>query len=88
MEDYVKLIIVSVKEGESRLYTLSHPENDHDVTERVQEYTLQDASFMRQYRCSFLNVWENTQVARAMTSVFLRNTHWRHGRSRGETKYR
>ena len=25
------------------LYTLSHPENDRDVTERVQEYTMQDA---------------------------------------------
>ena len=36
-------------------YTLSHPENDRDVTERIQEYTLQDASFMRQSRCSFLN---------------------------------
>ena len=34
---------------------LSHPENDRDVTERVQEYTLQDASFMCQSRCSFLN---------------------------------
>ena len=31
--------------------------------------------------------WENTQVAHAMTSVFLRNTRWCHGRSRGETKY-
>ena len=59
-------------------YTLSHPENDRDFTERIQEYTLQDASFMRQSRCSFLNTWENTQVAHAMTSVFLRNT-------RGET---
>ena len=28
-------------------YTLSHPENDCDVTERTQGYTLQDASFMR-----------------------------------------
>ena len=36
-------------------YTLSHPENDCDVTERVQEYTLQDASFMHQSWCSFLN---------------------------------
>ena len=26
-------------------YTLSHPENDRDVTERAQGYTLQDASF-------------------------------------------
>ena len=43
--------------------------------------TLQDASFMRQSRCSFLNAWENTQVARAMTSVFVWNTRWRHGRS-------
>ena len=59
-----------------------------DVTERAQGYTLQDASFMRQSRCSFLNVWENTQVARAMTNVFVWNTHWHHGRSRGETKYR
>ena len=42
---------------------------------------------MRQSRCSFLNAWENTQVARAMTSVFLRNTRWRHGRFHGETKY-
>ena len=33
----------------------SHPENDRDVTDRVQEYTLQDASFMRQSWCSFLN---------------------------------
>ena len=24
-------------------YTLSHPENDRDVTDRVQEYPLQDA---------------------------------------------
>ena len=68
-------------------YTLSHPENDRDITDRVQEYTLQDASFMRQSRCSFLNAWENTQVARAMTSVFLRNTRWRQGLSRGETRY-
>ena len=43
---------------------------------------------MRQSRCSFLNAWENTYVARAITiSAFLRNTRWRHGRSRGETKY-
>ena len=37
------------------IYTLSHPENDRDVTERAQGYTLQDASLMRQSRCSFLN---------------------------------
>ena len=42
---------------------------------------------MRQFWCSFLNAWENTQVARAMTSVFLQNTRWRHGRTRDETKY-
>ena len=36
-------------------YTLSHPENDRDVTDCVQEYTLQDASIMRQSLCSFLN---------------------------------
>ena len=50
-------------------YTLSHPENDREVTERAQGYTMQDASFMRQSRCSFLNAFENTQVARAMTST-------------------
>ena len=51
---------------------------------------LQDtfAPFMRQTRCSLLNAWENTQVTREMTSVFLRNTLSHHGRSRGETKYR
>ena len=68
-------------------YTLSHPENNRDVTERAHGYTLQDTSFMRQSRCSFLNSWENTQVVQAMTSVFTRSTLWRHGRSRGETKY-
>ena len=62
-------------------------QKDCDVTERAQGYMLQDASYMRQSRCSFLNAWENTQVACTMTSVFLRNTRWRHGRSRGETKY-
>ena len=31
-------------------YTLSHPENDRDVTERVQGYTVQEASFMHQSR--------------------------------------
>ena len=36
-------------------YTLSHPENDRDVTERAQRYTLQEASLMRQSPCSFLN---------------------------------
>ena len=46
------------------LYTLSHPKNDHDVTEHVQlGYMLQDAPFMHQCRCSFLNASENTQVA-------------------------
>ena len=69
-------------------YTLAHPENDGDVTERAQGCTPQGASFMRQSRCSFLNAWENTQVVRAMKSVFLQNTRWRHGLSRGETKYR
>ena len=43
---------------------------------------------MRQYQFSFLNAWDNTQVARAISSVFVWNTRWRHGRSRGETKYR
>ena len=52
-------------------YTLSHPENDRDVTQRAQGYTLQDASCMRQ---SFLNAGDNTQVAREMTSVFVWNT--------------
>ena len=46
-------------------YTFSRPENDRDVTERIQGFQLQDASF--------LNVWEDTQVARAMTSIFLWN---------------
>ena len=37
-------------------YTLSHLENDRDVTERAKGYTLLDASFMRQSWDSFLNV--------------------------------
>ena len=32
---------------------------------RAQGYTLQGASFMRHSRSSFLNAWENTQVAGA-----------------------
>ena len=71
----------------SAAYTLSYPENDRDITEHAHGYTLQDTSFMRQSRCSFLNAWENAQVARTMTSVFIWNTRWRHGRSRVETKY-
>ena len=39
---------------------------------------------MHQSRGCFLSAWENTQVACVITSVFIR---WRHGRSRGETKY-
>ena len=46
-------------------------ENDSDVTERAQGYTLQDASFMRQSQCSFLNSWENTQLrAQRQSSSF------------------
>ena len=64
--------IISYDNGEyNYYYTLSHPENDSDVTERAQGYTLQDASFMRQSQCFFMNMWENTQVACVMTSVFL-----------------
>ena len=33
-------------ETNTTYYTLSHPENDCDVTEHAQGYTLQDASFM------------------------------------------
>ena len=40
-------------------YTLSHPENDRDVTERAQIYMLQDASLVHQSRWSFLNTWKN-----------------------------
>ena len=37
-------------------YTLSHPKNDSDVTESVQGYTLQEASFVRQFLCPIFNV--------------------------------
>ena len=39
-----KIMCVMIRD----LYTLSHPENDRDVTERAQGYTPQDAVFMRQ----------------------------------------
>ena len=68
------------------LYTLSHPENDRDVTGRTKGNTLQD-SFMHQSRNSFLNMWDNTHVMCAILSIFLWNTCWRHSRSHGETKY-
>ena len=70
------------------VYTLSHPENDRDVTDRAKGYTLQDASFVRQSRDSLLNSLENTCYTRVIISIYLWNTRWRHGRSRGETKYR
>ena len=38
-------------------YTLSHPKNDCDVTGHANGNTLQNASFVHQYRNSFLNVW-------------------------------
>ena len=75
------------------IYTLSQPKKDRDVTERLRIYAARHrewrikGAFMRHSRCSFLNAWENVQVARAITSIFLWNTRWRHGRSRGETKY-
>ena len=78
------LVCIVTKSG---LYTLSHLENDRDVTQRVEGYTLQNASFVRQSRDSFLNAWENKEVTRAITSVLFCTTRWRHGRSRGETKY-
>ena len=36
-------------------YTLSHLENGRDVTQRAEWLTLQNASFVRQSRDSFLN---------------------------------
>ena len=41
---------------ESIHYTLSHSENDLDVTERAKGYTLQDAFFIGKSQDSFLNV--------------------------------
>ena len=49
-------------------YTLSHPENDRDVTDRVQENMLQDAFFTRQSLCSFLNT-EKTLVLEVRQSI-------------------
>ena len=46
-------------------YTLSHPEDDCDVTERAKGYTLQDA----QSRDSFLNMWENKHVMRVIIGI-------------------
>ena len=46
------------------VYTLSHPENDRDVTDRVQEYTLQDTSFMRQSVFLFERVRKHTSCVR------------------------
>ena len=51
------------------IYTLSHPENDRDVTERAKGNTLQDASFMRQSRNSYLNVCDNTHVTPAILTI-------------------
>ena len=47
---------VATRFHEMIYYTLSHPKNSCDVTERAQGYTLQDASFMHQSWWSFLNV--------------------------------
>ena len=56
------------------IYSLSYPENECDVTdEYTQGYTLKTRSFMRPSWDSFWNVWENTQITRAITSAL----HWR-----------
>ena len=61
------------------LYTLSHPKNDRDVTERAQIYTLQNASIVRQSRCSFLNAWENTSTTGENPFVVGSACAWIHG---------
>ena len=72
----------------NRHYTLSHSENDHDVTGCPEGNTLQDASCRRQSQDSLLNAWDNTHMLRVQyLSIFLWITHWHHGRSHGETKY-
>ena len=38
-------------------FVLTHPANDHDVTERVKVNTLQDAS-LREFQDYLLNAWE------------------------------
>ena len=43
-------------------YTLSHRENDRDITEHAKGCTLQDASLMHQSQDSFLNVYEKTHL--------------------------
>ena len=69
-------------------YTVSHPKNDCDVTERALAYTLQD---VRNLYASipglfFERVRTQTSYACDDISVFLCNMNWRHGSSQGETK--
>ena len=68
------------------LYFVSSRERPWRHWARPRTHAARRILFLRQSRCSFLNVWDNTQVARPMTSVFTRNTRWRHSHSRGETK--
>ena len=71
-------------------YTLSHPENDRDAWRywaRTRIHAAKRILYASIPVFLIECVRKHTIVARAMTSVFLRNARWRHGRSRGETKY-
>ena len=45
-------------------------------------------ALQRRILCVSITVFLFEHVARAITSIFLRNSRWHHGRSQGETKYR
>ena len=51
------------------LYFVSSRERPWCHWARQRIHAARHTSFMRQSRCSFLNAWENAQVARVMTSV-------------------
>ena len=57
------------------IYTLSHPENDRDVTGASNDIYAARRSFMRESRDYFLNVYENTHTMRLIISIFLWNMH-------------
>ena len=65
---------------QTHIYTLSHPKNDCDVTERAN-----DIRYVRLFLFSLIPgfvFWTDAHD----NSIFLWNTRWCHGRSRGETK--
>ena len=68
-------------------YTLSHPEKDRDWARPRIHAARRILYYASILVFLFERVRQHTSCARDDKHLFVWNTRWRHGRSRGETKY-